>query len=149
MSTITELANEARGWFERATRNNGETFWKWKEGAPEWISEMCHKAHGDMMPDDWRYTFIIEALDAISNADGDEDEALTSLEPDIYTGKLTAWLASNVERASYCDEYISDTGTSEIFAAIAGGQLTEMYETFSEVYRFLRDRADCERDGEE
>jgi hypothetical protein len=46
-----------------------------------------------MLPDDWRYQFIEEALDAIS-----EDGEDAQLEPAIYTHELTGWLHSRADR---------------------------------------------------
>jgi hypothetical protein len=42
------------------------------DGAPPWFTDVCRHAHGGMMPDDWRYEFIQDALSAIEDG-ADED----------------------------------------------------------------------------
>jgi hypothetical protein len=51
--------------FETRKRDNGDKYVALKDGSPEWMTDVCHKAHGDMLPDDWRYSFISEAVDYI------------------------------------------------------------------------------------
>ena len=77
VSHISKKAKEALAYFEKANRTNGVEFWKVKDGAPQWVTDLCFSAHseGAMLPDDWRYVFIVEALVAL------EDE--TELEADI------------------------------------------------------------------
>jgi len=43
------------------------------DGAANWIGEMCHTAHGDMWPDDFRYRVIRDAIEAIAETDEDAD----------------------------------------------------------------------------
>lgn len=103
--TLQTLAESVRKSFVQDKREDGTTFWK--TDSDERIQELCHEAHGDMMPDDWRYAFIVEALDALAECD-DVDEA--DVEADIYTHVLTAWIASRDDRYAYCDEAMSDMG---------------------------------------
>ena len=76
-SHVSKKAKEALAYFEKAKRTNGVEFWKVKDGTPQWVTDLCFSAHseGAMLPDDWRYVFIVEALVAL------EDE--TELEADI------------------------------------------------------------------
>ena len=50
--TLQERAGEAAAWFETAER---PPFVRVKNGAPEWIMDLVRHAHGDLLPDDWRY----------------------------------------------------------------------------------------------
>lgn len=107
------------------------------DGAPQWFTDLCHHAHGDMMPDDWRYEFIQDALNAIEDgADEDRIDDLDSLYP--YTADRLRWLASNLNRPGYCDEAISDMGEApkEILSFVAWGMAREL----SEVYHLVRER---------
>jgi hypothetical protein len=107
--TIRALADAARKLFVKATRNDGSVFWKRTDSAPEWVETLVHDAHGEMLPDDQRYAFIVEALDALSE---DEDPDSVMMEPDIYTHELTAWLNSRADRYNYCDQAMEDSGES-------------------------------------
>ncbi len=132
-SHVSKKAKEALAYFEKANRTNGVEFWKVKDGAPQWVTDLCFASHSDgaMLPDDWRYVFIVEALVAL------EEEI--ELEPDIYTSELTAWLASNVNRVGYVDDARDEWGgdLKSIFDELQLGQLTEKREVFDQVTAFL------------
>ena len=103
MQTFIQIVEEAAGCFTVSTRNDGKKFTHTAD-APEWIQRMCSAAHGDMMPDDWRYEHISAVLDAIKDygsGDAEPDdldewrhEIVDGL-VDIYTHNLTAWSYSN------------------------------------------------------
>ena len=132
-SHVSKKAKEALAYFEKANRTNGVEFWKVKDGAPQWVTDLCFASHseGAMLPDDWRYVFIVEALVAL------EEEI--DLEPDIYTSELCAWLASNVNRVGYVDDARNEWGgdLKSIFDELQLGQLTEKREVFDQVTAFL------------
>lgn len=125
-----------------------------KDDAPEWVSDLCHKAHQDgsdsiglgMLPDDWRYVFISEALDAIAESDDDADLDELAYEfaddVDIYTSKLTEWLGSRADRHGYVDEAREEFGEGSltgIMGDIARGQYMERREVFGLVLDALAD----------
>ena len=131
-SHVSKKAKEALAYFEKANRTNGVEFWKVKDGAPQWVTDLCFSAHSDgaMLPDDWRYVFIVEALVAL------EEEI--ELEPDIYTSELCAWLASNVNRVGYVDDARDEWGdVKSIVDELQLGQLVEKREVFDQVTAFL------------
>lgn len=133
--SIETKAKEAYSWFTKSTRADGSTtYWHTKDGRPDWLQELCHAAHGDYMPDDYRYEFIVDALACIEEGN-DPDE----MEPDCYTGGLTAWLASNINRIGYVDECLEEMGGDfpGLSNAIAMGQLKEMREVYDAVWAFL------------
>ena len=147
-TSIQQLAAEAFAHMEKRPHDRGRDTWHVKDGAPEWMVDLCRAAHsaGDMLPDDWRYEFIADALIALENAD-DPDEP--ELEPSVYTGELTGWLASNVNRYGYCDEATEDYGPfKSLIGLLQAGQLREMEEVYRQVVDFLRDRLD-EQDEDE
>lgn len=93
-----------------------------------------------MLPDDWRYEFIVDALDAIADHE-DEDEARDSIEADIYTAELTGWLHSRVDRYEYCDNAAQEFGASDtLLGSLQLGQLMEKHEVFDSVLSSLRDQ---------
>jgi hypothetical protein len=135
--SLQPLAQQVLDQLERRTKLGEDTYIALKVGAPEWMTEFVQDAHGDFLPDDYRYEFIEDALLAIVGHD-DLDEARDSLEPDIYTGKLTAWLASNLARGTYIDEVLEDGGANNMHNLLSIGQLNEKCETFDLVVEALQ-----------
>jgi hypothetical protein len=136
--TTQEKAEKALEYFKRHQRGD-DRIWVTKDEKPDWIVDMCHAAHdsGQMFPDDLRYEYIVEALDAISEAD-EIDEIETST--DIYTHDLTAWLHSRADRPDYCDMaqeegLIADDATT--WQRLTGGQYTEKREILDSLIGFL------------
>jgi hypothetical protein len=150
MATITsvqDIASEASGWFKTATRPSGESFTRMKDDAPEWVGQMVHAAHGDMLPDDWRYACIRAAVDHIadtSEADADACHEFADAYVDVYTSALTDWLGSHVNRPGYCDEAAEEYGGEPdgINQRIMLGQYAEASEVFYAVSEALLERFD-------
>jgi hypothetical protein len=140
---IQKSAKEAFRALETKKRDNGDSYQAFKSGSPEWMKNLAREAHGDMLPDDFRYEFIAEALEAISRYD-DTDEARDSLEADIYTHGLTRWLHSRNDRTSYVDQAIQEFGVSSTDQALGLGQLLEKQEIFDLVVSFLENLDDTE-----
>ena len=149
--TIATLAKEAREHFSQKarytteeTRDNPSMFWTHDcddKGKDAWIYEMTRKAHDGMLPDDYKYAFIVDALDLIlDNEPSDENEAREiEIEPDTYTSDLLKWLSSSNERLGYCDDYVLEYGAEEsnTEARISGGQRMERQEVFNHVLAAL------------
>src|SRR5690606_31497684 len=128
-----ELAKEARSWFEHRS-----WYWVIKDGAPEWVRELAWVAHaeGEILPDDFRYCFIVEALEALV-----EDPEEPYLEPDIDTRKLINWLDDySSYRMGLVDEVVSELGWSGLFKALQAGQLKEKEEVLGIVKQFLENQ---------
>jgi hypothetical protein len=139
MTTLQSLACQMSQAFESATRPGGEAFRKLKEDAPPWMIAVCRRAHDDakLLPDDWRYAFIEEAVDALA-AYEDIDDARGSLEPDLYTSDLTGWLHSLNCRVYYLDEALTDYGSfRDGFQLLAAAQMIEKEEVFQQVVAAL------------
>ena len=151
-TTLHTLARQMSLAFESGTRTtSGETFRKLKDGSPEWMTTVCRKAHDDarLLPDDCRYAFIEQAVDALANHE-DTDDARSSLEPDIYTNDLTAWLHSLNGRVYYVDQAIAEYGTfRDGFQLLAAAQMIEKEEVFQQVVAALEDQLDDEEQGDE
>lgn len=143
--TILKLAREMSAAFQAGPRDSTDTGRPIRvlgDGRPDWMQDVARAAHGGMPPDDFRYELIEEALDALIEADGDEDDARDALpEAPCYNAERLRWLASHLERAGYCDEaaenYGADAGT--IFDRIALGYRAEQEEVLSLVVRALAD----------
>lgn len=152
--TLQELAKEALKHYQQSTANRGGrsvTIWSHKKDAPEWIVDMTREAHGDMLPDDWKFKFVVEALDTISEAqEGTEEDALHEWEPDVYSYTLLQWVSSNLERMEYVNEVVQEYGWSDLglAGALMEGQKEEFEEVGYIVLEKLRERLD-ELEGDE
>lgn len=140
-ATIESLAEEAASYLHYISRGE-ETIATLKDDRPEWVFDLVHEAHGDFMPDDWRYDAISRALDHIAET-GDEDaHEWADNHVDVYTSARYAWLASNLNRAGYCDE-AREEGLAEnvdICTLVGIGQYMEAREVYDLVFQALRDR---------
>lgn len=151
-ATVQALAGEAYAWLETAYRVEGDDdtrYTRCKDGCPQWVTDLVHAAHGDFLPDDWRYDAIRSCLAAIHDDDLGEDDATEWADGnvDVYTGRRFAWLASNLQRQFYCDEAARelgfDSGGSQGVADLVGlGQFAESEEVYWSVLRSLQERRD-------
>lgn len=149
MTTIQELATQLYDAFQTKTRDNGHEFVCLKDGSPEWMADVIRAAHdnADMLPDDWRYRFIMEASEAISGMSDSEDTDDAGAEfadqGSVYTADLINWLGSHARRISYCDEAIEDCGpVKNVVQAMSYGQYNERREVFAQVLEALQGLAD-------
>ena len=140
--TIQEKASEALSWFETVRRDENDpesAFTRTKDGTPEWVTELVHDAHGDFLPDDWRYDKIRDALEFIAESNDPEDSAeFADQAVDVYTNDRLAWLSSNLRRASYVDDARENLGaTNSIIDDIGLGQYQEAGEIYGSVLNSL------------
>ncbi len=138
--------------FERKTRNDGSEYVSLKDGSPEWMTDVSHEAHKDgsagiggehgtgaMMPDDWRYDFIEDACDALSEAEN-ADEADEHLHEYITYHDHNRWLASRNDRSGYCDEAREELGEAgDMDAQISQGLHYEQREVLGLVRAALEE----------
>ncbi len=153
---IQRRAERMRACFELRTVKRGadakeERIWSLKEehrgGEAQAFAMECH---GGMLPDDWKYEFIVDALDVLEENE-DTDEARDGLpESDIYHVDLLRWVGSHLERAGYVDEHLEEfEDCREFFAALQGGQRKEREEVFSAVLSALESMEDEEESDED
>jgi hypothetical protein len=138
MKTIQELAKEYLNYFDQKEGENGLSTYTWKDEAPQELRGLIQEAHGDMMPNDYKYNFVVESLEAI--AEDRED----SIEADIYNRDLLNWLSSHLDRPAYCDQYVEeyggiDTKNFSIINLISSGQHLEKLEVYHSVLRSLEE----------
>src|SRR5690606_33461241 len=134
---IRILAGEALSYFEYRKRHDGTEYWALEEGAPEWVRKLAFAAHaeGKILPEDFRYLFIVEALEAITE-NPEEPEILW--EPDVYTSRLIEWLNAYPDyRMGLVDEAVSQFGWESLFKALQAGQIMEKEEVLDLVRGFL------------
>lgn len=139
--TVESLAAEVNAALVRDERDDGTKFVKFADGSPDWMTDLSRAAHGDMMPDDWRYEFIEDAVSALENGD-EEPNDVDSAYP--YTADRLRWLGSHSDRPGYCDEEAEEYSmeSTGILTLIALGMGREMRETFDLVKSFLEGRVE-------
>jgi len=147
-TNISELAAEVLTHFKRGdleTPGIGRIFIH-ADDCPQWIIDMCHDAHGDMMPDDWRYEFIGDALTSLSDESVDSDESFGEWLDNAYIHyhEHLAWLSSRNDRMYYCDDAVKEYGmeSSNMDTRIKLGMDTELREVFAIVRDALQEHLD-------
>ena len=116
-----------------------------RKDAPEWIQNLIYEVHehGNILPDDFKYKFILDAIDSI--ADGDTDDRW--VEGDIYTGDLLDWFVFDVSKIGYVNDAVEENGyPGDIIEAIRMGQLKERLEIFNIVLAALELELDEEEE---
>lgn len=125
---------------ETKAREEGPEYTCTIEDRPEWLTNIVREAHGDMLPDDWKYKFIEESICALAETQEPDD---INLEPSIYNHELLNWLSSNLTRSSYMDEYVQECGVPDGksfdgMSLIGGGQYQEKREVLNAVRQGLQ-----------
>jgi hypothetical protein len=139
--SVQELAAELNAALVHQKRSDGKELVSLASGSPDWMQELCRKAHGDMMPDDWKYEFIEDA--AVTFEEGNTDTSdLDSCYP--YTADRLRWLASHLDRPGFCDEAASEFLPADkrpaVLELIAVGMYWEMDQVFGIVMQCLIER---------
>ena len=135
--TIRSVAQEMLDNMEYKKRTDGSAFYCTIK-VVDWQRDIIHEAHGDKMPDDYTYEFINDALITLTEAEeGNEDDAIYQIEPDVYTSDLTAWLHSRCDRVYYIEEAIQN-GATDGFQVLAIAQQVEKHEVANEVLNGIR-----------
>ena len=147
---IQELATHALTFLESKVRpargDERETrFYTLTERYPTWVRDMVYTAHEDMMPNDYKYQYVVDTLDALSEGQ-DPEEALYEIEADVYNYDLLKWLESHGERAGFVDEATRELGHNAelgIIGDIMMGQVQEKQQVWQSVASSLQERLDA------
>ncbi len=145
-----ELATHALTFLESKVRpaqgDNPETrFYTLTERHPTWVKDMVYTAHDDMMPNDYKYQYVVDTLDALSEGQ-DPDDGMSDIEADIYNYALLKWLQSHGERVGFVDEAVSEFGHHPemgMMGDIMMGQVQEKQQVWQSVVSSLRERLDA------
>ena len=139
------LAGDALAYFEYRRRpDDGSGYWALEESAPAWLRELVWAAHnnGGMLPDDARYLYVVEALEALAD---NPEEPESMLEPEPYTSNLLQWLAASPSyRMGLVDEAVQESGWEGVVAALQAGQRKEKEAVLYRVRAFLAQRIEAE-----
>ncbi len=147
------VADELARAFETAKRDNGETFTRLKNDAPQWIDDSLADIHGtDMFPDDWRYEKIQSLAFSLAETDPDEWEDFphgTEIDSlvDIYYSDLTAYIASNVNRLHAANDAAKEYGDESADIETRAGYA--QYQEISEIAYRMIEVAESEAESRE
>lgn len=155
--TLETVAKEFAEAFEARERNEpneygDKTFYTLKNGSPKWMTDAIHKAHGDIMPNDWIYEQCSRVADRMAEYrpetwDDSMSEWADSL-VDVYNGARARWLASNLAFGEMVDEAVEAMGHSDqgIYGDIGIGQYVMIERIASALIQAVRDQLECESD---
>ncbi len=148
LTQLNKLAAIAASFMVTRQRANKEDYVSCKSGAPDWVNELCHAAHGDMLPDNSRYTMIADALSALANCDNADD---IQIEPPPYYSDLAAWLSTYTgHRLEYCDEYQSEMSKVDCTSALlSGGYYMEQQEVLGSVRQSLEAQVELQEEAQD
>jgi hypothetical protein len=146
--SVQELAKQVCGRFTRRTRADGTSYTTLTDAARTWMHDLVRNAHGDMLPDDWRYECIASACEAIADAQDPDDHADEFADGyvDVYSADLVAWFASHGKREEYVAagrEWFGDAG-EDIYEEFRRGQYLEAREVYYAVLDELEEWTDDE-----
>lgn len=137
-------------------RTDGGEFVKLHDGSPEWMTEAIHEVHNKLgstlTPHDTIYAFIDRAAGAFADADEDSDSSdiIFSMEPDVYTHDLTAWLHESVDHVFYLTQALEDFGPfDDGFALLGAAQQIHVQEVAETLYSVLEAQADPDDDNDD
>lgn len=137
--TIKCLAKELFDQLELKTRIDGTDFFSLKSHE-KWMIDVCRKAHGEFMPNDYVYKAIVEALDCILGASGESESdikesvfANNQIEAEIYNNDLLAWVSNNLYFAQYVDTALTELHFKSLFEALSRGNQIFKEDIFNSV----------------
>lgn len=95
--------------FQLQTRDDGSTYYSFRDGSPDWMTEAVYAAHDEELPNDWRYSvcnFLAQNLAKYATADEARDNIgdLADAQATIYTSDLLNWYAARPGRLDYADQ---------------------------------------------
>jgi hypothetical protein len=137
MSTTTRTLSD---YFERRTRDNGESFYTLADGTLDWLHDAVREAHDGELPNDWRYEICAHIVSSLEDdPDADAAELADSL-VDVYNVDRVRWLAEDISRAAYVDE--ADGPDDDVIGRIGYGQ----YVCIDRMVSILADAIEENRD---
>ncbi len=134
MRTVRQAAGDYLGYFELRATENGLA-WRPLDGAPPELKRIIRRAHGDFMPDDHRYRFIVEALKALAECD---DPACAGVPADRDPAVLTGWLHSKINRLQYMTIAMTQAAPVDSLELLRAAQQIERNEVLAAVLGELR-----------
>jgi len=138
LQAITKLSES----FELKTRDNGESFFYLKNDVSDEIVELVRECHFDILPNDTSYNLIVRVIETLKDAiEYNENTELfdVEIEPDIYNNDLLRWISSNLYRAEFVDEAMTEYGSANLFEALQTGQYLELDAIKNNIINYLEE----------
>lgn len=140
--------------FIRDTREDGSTFYKLRDDAPEWMRDTVRAAHDavDEMPDDAVYECCQDAAETLADVDcryiDDIAHGFADDQVSPYNAARVAWLAEKpLIRGPLCDEAAEEYGqANDLFDRIGYGWYEWARRIFYAVAKGINDEAEAEAD---
>jgi len=141
---IAKKAKEASQWFTIVTRNTtGEKVIALEGNYPEWVFNMVYDCHDNRPLNDWIYETVREVLGEIVEYDGDEDDARSSIEADVYDSDLADWARDFPE---YVNGVMGEVNSRDYFDTLRYAQYDHKQEIFAIVFDDLQEECDNDDD---
>lgn len=129
-----KVISKAKEFSEHFTRivhhETKKEFYILDDTVPPALEDLVREAHGEFLPDDFRYEVIYSALVAFADCRTTDDLEEVRVEADVYSHDLIRWLGSNLRRIAYCDEAQAEFGLemADVMTLITYGQQREKDE---------------------
>lgn len=112
-----EIAAQFAAAWTTDTRNDGVTFYKLRDGSPQWMTDAIHAAHGDILPLDWIYEHCSRVVDLMNEYEPEQwDDSISEWADglvDVYNADRARWLALHLDFAGFVDEAVEEFGHSD------------------------------------
>ena len=143
MKNLGEFVQTLVSSFQIKTRDDGTTFYCANDDAPDYVRDLCYDVHGGMMPDDYKYQFLVEALEYIDdNLDPLDDnldciDPYDACDPDCMNSDLLRWVSSNLTRMHYCDNVLQDYQLDQLAHMLMQAQQAERVEVMQDAINWI------------
>lgn len=153
MSELQQIAASYLEAFQSKSRENGESFYFIEDKSEhhelqDFIRDHVHQGY---LPDDFKYQTVYQFIEAVSLGNTDYDNAIDYVQPDYYYPDLLKWSSSNLNRAEYINEALTEFEIKDHERLLRSAQWKEIEEICSQTYGFLEQQAEllCEQQEEE
>jgi hypothetical protein len=121
---VISLIKEINHNLTSSKRTDGTSYTHLKDGRPQWMRDAILAAHGGRLPNDQVYRMIDRIVSTLSECknDGEIEESLISIEPDIYTSDLTEWLNDRNDNVYYLTQALEESDTKDGFQLLSYAQ---------------------------
>jgi len=144
---IAQLAQKFACQFQTKIRDNEEksVYLCLADDAAQEVKDLVYIIHenGDIVPDDYKYQFIVDALHLLKEAEEPEffaeedlEELEERLEADTSIHQLFSWASSHACRQQYLDNSL-ELQPNNFFNLLSYAQLSEKREVLRLVFNYL------------
>ena len=149
-----EIAQQFADAWTTDARNDGATFYKLRDGSPQWMTDAIHEAHGDIMPLDWIYEHCSRVVDMMTEYEPEDwDDSVSEWADglvDVYNADRARWLALHLEFAGFVDEAVEEFGHSDqgVMGDIGMGQFKLLEQIAYAMLSAVNEQAEATGDEE-